>query len=82
MPSLLVVLRFVESTFSFGTTTVYFPFPFVSFVSSIDIAPQHPFINLLTLKGFRLLPQYWGREKGVLFYAGVSPSKLGPIAPY
>jgi hypothetical protein len=34
------------------------------------------------LTGFRLLPQYWGREKGVLFYGGVSPSKIGPIAPY
>jgi hypothetical protein len=34
------------------------------------------------LTGFRLLPQYWGRILGSFFYRGVSPSKIGPIAPY
>jgi hypothetical protein len=34
------------------------------------------------LTGFRLLPQYWGRILGSFFYGGVSPSKIGPIAPY
>jgi hypothetical protein len=37
--------------------------------------------SFILLTGFRLLPQYWGREKVVLFYGGVSPSKIGPIAP-
>jgi hypothetical protein len=37
-------------------------------------------IHLLT--GFRLLPQYWGRILGSFFYKAVSPSKIGPIAPY
>jgi hypothetical protein len=38
-----------ESTFSSGTITIYFPFSLVSFVSSIDIAPHHALMNLLTL---------------------------------
>jgi hypothetical protein len=33
------------------------------------------------LTGFRLLPQYWGRILGSFFYRGVSPSKIGLIAP-
>jgi hypothetical protein len=32
--------------------------------------------------GFRLLPQYWGRILGSFFHGGVSPSKIGPLAPY
>jgi hypothetical protein len=39
-----------------------------------------PYTYILT--GFRLLPQYWGRILGSFFYGGVSPSKIGPIAPY
>jgi hypothetical protein len=38
--------------------------------------------HLIYLTGFRLLPQYWGRILGSFFYGGVSPSKIGPIAPY
>jgi hypothetical protein len=38
------------------------------------------YFRLLT--GFRLLPQYWGWILGSFFYGGVSPSKIGPIAPY
>jgi hypothetical protein len=34
------------------------------------------------LTGFQLLPQYWGWISGSFFCSGVSPSKIGPIAPY
>jgi hypothetical protein len=39
-------------------------------------------LAFLALTGFLLLPQYWGRILGSFFYGGVSPSKIGPIAPY
>jgi hypothetical protein len=36
-----------------------------------------PFIN-----SFQAMLPYIGAKKGVLFYGGVSPSKIGIVAPY
>jgi hypothetical protein len=47
--NILPMAFIAESTLSSGTTTIYFPFSFVSFVSSIGIAPQHSVMNLLLL---------------------------------
>jgi hypothetical protein len=43
--------------------------------------PVNGIIAWKLLTGFRLLPQYWGREKGSFFYGGVSPLKIGLITP-
>jgi hypothetical protein len=45
-----------------------------------NISPK--LARIFTLTEFRLLPKYWGREKGVFFYEGGSPSKLFFITPY
>jgi hypothetical protein len=38
-------------------------------------------IDIGTLNSFQAIARYTGQEKGVLFYGGVSPSKIGLIAP-
>jgi hypothetical protein len=34
------------------------------------------------INSFQAIAPYMGQKKGVLFYGGVSPSKIGLIAPY
>jgi hypothetical protein len=34
------------------------------------------------LNSFQAIAPYMGQKKGVLFYGGVSPSKIGLIVPY
>jgi hypothetical protein len=34
------------------------------------------------INSFQAMLPYMGAKKGVLFYGGVSPSKIGLIAPY
>jgi hypothetical protein len=37
---------------------------------------------LLELTGFRLWCQYWRQFWGYIFFGGISPSKIGHIAPF
>jgi hypothetical protein len=39
-------------------------------------------INKLILTGFRLWRQYWCQYLGYIFFRGISPSKMGPFAPF
>jgi hypothetical protein len=39
-------------------------------------------LNSLLINSFQAKVPYMGPEKGILFYGGVSPSKIGLIAPY
>jgi hypothetical protein len=42
-----------------------------------------PLLGLVSgINSFQAMLPYMGAKKGVLFYGGVSPSKIGLIAPY
>jgi hypothetical protein len=40
------------------------------------------YLNASPINSFQAIVLLTGQEKGVLFYGGESPSKIGPIAPY
>jgi hypothetical protein len=46
------------------------------------ILDSKDFVVLPLINSFQAIATYMGQEKGVLFYGGVSPSKIGLIAPY
>jgi hypothetical protein len=47
-----------------------------------EVSWNFPSNFLCSLTGFRLWRQYWRQYWGYIFFGGISPSKIGHIAPF